>query len=80
MNIHAVIFTKRASSIVGHGASIYPHPDVTESLDYEGELGIIIGKGGIGIAKEKGWDHVWGAVIINDVSALFQIFCPDNGR
>ena len=43
---------------------------MTYSLDYEGELGIIIGKPGIGISKENAWDHVWGAVIINDVSGL----------
>ncbi|WWD16905.1 hypothetical protein CI109_101337 [Kwoniella shandongensis] len=64
-----VIFTKRATSIVGHGHQIYPHPKVTQSLDYEGELGIIIGKGGIQISKEDAWDHVWGATIINDVTA-----------
>ncbi|WVQ83404.1 hypothetical protein IAT38_005545 [Cryptococcus sp. DSM 104549] len=64
-----VIFTKRATSIVGSGHQIYPHPRVTKSLDYEGELGIIIGKGGIQISKEKAMDHVWGATIINDVTA-----------
>ena len=40
-----VIFTKRATSIVGHGHPIYTHPEVTKQVDYEGELGIIIGKG-----------------------------------
>lgn len=63
-----MIFTKRATSIIPTGAEIYPHPNVTEALDYEGELGIIIGKGGLGIKKEDAWDHVWGATIINDVS------------
>lgn len=65
-----MIFTKRASSIVPTGAEIYLHPDVTQSVDYEGELGVIIGKGGIGIKKEDAWDHVWGATIINDVRSL----------
>ncbi|KAK1926840.1 hypothetical protein DB88DRAFT_471322 [Papiliotrema laurentii] len=64
-----VIFTKRATAIVPTGAEIYPHPKVTSALDYEGELGIIIGKGGIGIKKEDAWEHVWGATIINDVTA-----------
>lgn len=64
-----VIFTKRASSIIPHGAPVYPHPKVTETLDYEGELGVIIGKGGIGIKKEDAWKHVWGAVVLNDVTA-----------
>ncbi|KAM0747624.1 putative hydrolase [Meredithblackwellia eburnea MCA 4105] len=64
-----VIFTKRATSIVPTGTEIYPHPSVTETVDYEGELGIIIGKGGIGIKKADAWKHVWGATIINDVTA-----------
>lgn len=68
-----VIFTKRATSIVGHNATIYPHPKVTSSLDYEGELGVIIGKGGIGISKDDAWDHVWGACIINDASAVCHL-------
>ena len=42
-----VIFTKRATSIVGQGHPIYTHPEVTKQVDYEGELGIIIGKGGL---------------------------------
>ncbi len=39
-------------------------------MDYEGELGIIIGKGGLGIYAENAWEHVWGATIINDVSGI----------
>jgi len=64
-----VLFTKRATSIIATGKPIYTHPNVTESPDYEGELGIIIGKPGLAISKNDGWAHVWGAVIINDVTA-----------
>ncbi|WVR04154.1 hypothetical protein IAU60_001153 [Kwoniella sp. DSM 27419] len=64
-----VIFTKRATSIIGTNASIYPHPRFTQALDYEGELAIIIGRGGLGIRKEDAWQHVWGATIVNDVTA-----------
>jgi 2-keto-4-pentenoate hydratase/2-oxohepta-3-ene-1,7-dioic acid hydratase in catechol pathway len=45
---------------------------VTDAVDYEGELGIIIGKGGRGIKKEDAWDHVWGATIINDVRRVLS--------
>lgn len=65
----SVIFTKRASSIVADGTPIYPHPGVTSSLDYEGELAIIIGTGGLGIKREDAWQHVWGACIVNDFTA-----------
>lgn len=64
-----VIFTKRSTAIVPSGAQIYPHPDVTQTLDYEGELAIIIGKGGLGIKREDAWEHVWGACIVNDFTA-----------
>ncbi|KAJ7227917.1 mitochondrion protein [Mycena rebaudengoi] len=64
-----VLFTKRASSIVPSGAAIYTHPEVTQSVDYEGELGVIIGKYGRGVKREEAWGWVWGAVIINDVTA-----------
>ncbi|KAM0789789.1 hypothetical protein ACM66B_006641 [Microbotryomycetes sp. NB124-2] len=64
-----VIFTKRATSIVATHTEIYPHPNVTETLDYEGELGVIIGVGGVGIKKEDAWKHVWGVTIVNDVTA-----------
>ncbi|KAK7001664.1 putative hydrolase [Favolaschia claudopus] len=64
-----VFFTKRATSIIPTGKPIYTHPDVTSSPDYEGELGIIIGKAGLAVPKEKAWEYIWGAVIINDVTA-----------
>lgn len=67
-----VIFSKRATSIIPTNHPIYPHPKVTQALDYEGELAIIIGKGGLGIKKEDAWDHVWGATIINDASGSFS--------
>ena len=41
-----MMFTKRATSIIPSGGKIYLHPSATQSVDYEGELGIIIGKAG----------------------------------
>lgn len=69
MPSHPVIFTKRATSIIAHGDEIYPHPKFTDSLDYEGEIGVIIGKPGFRIQEEDAMDHVWGYTIINDVTA-----------
>ena len=40
------MFTKRATSIIPSGGKIYLHPAATQSVDYEGELAIIIGKAG----------------------------------
>jgi 2-keto-4-pentenoate hydratase/2-oxohepta-3-ene-1,7-dioic acid hydratase in catechol pathway/pimeloyl-ACP methyl ester carboxylesterase len=66
---HPVIFTKRATSIIAHGEEIYSHPDFTETLDYEGEIGVIIGKSGFRIREEDALNHIWGYTIINDVTA-----------
>ncbi|KAJ7062766.1 hypothetical protein C8F01DRAFT_1023847 [Mycena amicta] len=64
-----VFFTKRATAIVASGTPIYTHPQVTQSPDYEGELGIVLGKAGLGVKRDRAWEHVWGAVIVNDVTA-----------
>lgn len=66
---HPVIFTKRFTSIIADGDEIYPHPEFTETLDYEGELGVIIGKQGFRISQDQAKDHVWGYTIINDLTA-----------
>ena len=64
-----VFFTKPSSSIVGPNALIDPHTGLTSELDYEAELGVIIGRGGRNITRANALDHVWGYTIINDVTA-----------
>lgn len=66
---HPVIFTKRFSSIIGDGDEIHPHQDFTKTADYEGEIGVIIGKSGFRITESNAMDHVWGYTIINDMTA-----------
>ena len=38
-------------------------------MDYEGEIGVIIGKGGFQISEQEVEGHVWGYTIVNDVTA-----------
>ncbi|SFL38965.1 fumarylacetoacetate hydrolase family protein [Geodermatophilus ruber] len=64
-----VVFTKAPSSVIGPGEVIPLHDNLTTELDYEAELGVIIGKGGRGIPAEEALSHVWGYTIINDVTA-----------
>ena len=66
---HPVIFTKRYTSIIADGEDIYPHPEFTATADYEGEIGVVIGKSGFRIAEEDAMSHVWGYTIINDMTA-----------
>lgn len=64
-----VIFTKRSSSIIAHDKDVYLDSEFTTSLDYEGEIGVIIGKGGFKISEAKAKNHIWGYTIINDITA-----------
>jgi hypothetical protein len=66
---HPVIFTKRFTSVIADGENILSHPGFTQTLDYEGEVGVIIGKSGFRIHEEEAASHVWGYTIINDVTA-----------
>jgi 2-keto-4-pentenoate hydratase/2-oxohepta-3-ene-1,7-dioic acid hydratase in catechol pathway len=66
---HPVIFTKRSTSIIASGEPIFAHPGFTESLDYEGEIGVIIGKAGFRIQEADAMNYVWGYTIINDMTA-----------
>lgn len=66
---HPVIFTKRSTSIIASGEPILAHEGFTESPDYEGEIGVIIGKSGFHIDEADAMDYVWGYTIINDMTA-----------
>jgi 2-keto-4-pentenoate hydratase/2-oxohepta-3-ene-1,7-dioic acid hydratase in catechol pathway len=66
---YPAVFTKPASCVVGTGASVETHPLVTSSVDYEGELAVIIGRGGRSIKREDALSHVFGYTIVNDVTA-----------
>ena len=65
---HPVIFTKARSSIVGPDDTVDVSADLTRTSDYEGELGVVIGDGGIRIDGADAWDHVYGYTIVNDMT------------
>ncbi len=66
---YPIVFTKAASSMNGPFSDIPVDLEVSDKMDWEVELAVIIGKAGQGISKEKALDHVFGYSIINDVSA-----------
>lgn len=66
---HPVVFTKAPSTVIATGVAIPGHLDPTSSVDYEGELAVVIGKGGRGIRKDSAFAHVYGYTIVNDVTA-----------
>ncbi len=63
-----VFFTKPPTCVVGPGAPVVHHK-VTQKLDYEVELAVVIGKRGRDIPVERALDHVFGYTIMNDVTA-----------
>ena len=64
-----IIFTKMPQSVIGPDEPILFPTGVSEQLDYEAELAVIIGKGGRGIPLASAMHHVWGYTIENDVTA-----------
>jgi 2-keto-4-pentenoate hydratase/2-oxohepta-3-ene-1,7-dioic acid hydratase in catechol pathway len=64
-----IIFTKMPETVIGTGDTVRYPLGASEQLDYEAELGVIIGRAGRDIPKEKAFDHVFGYTIINDVTA-----------
>jgi 2-keto-4-pentenoate hydratase/2-oxohepta-3-ene-1,7-dioic acid hydratase in catechol pathway len=64
-----VFFTKATTSVNGPNDPIPWNPAITTQLDYEAELGVIIGITGIDIPRARALDHVFGYTVINDISA-----------
>ncbi len=64
-----IIFSKVPECVIADGEEVVFDPAVTQAVDYEAELAVIIGRGGRGIRKEDAMEHVWGYTIINDVTA-----------
>jgi 2-keto-4-pentenoate hydratase/2-oxohepta-3-ene-1,7-dioic acid hydratase in catechol pathway len=84
-----LIFLKPPSSLIGPGESIVM-PTWAGQIDYEGEIGVRIGKLAKRVPKERAWEYVDGLCAINDVTARalqkgdgqwsrakgFDTFCP----
>ncbi|SMF55072.1 2-keto-4-pentenoate hydratase/2-oxohepta-3-ene-1,7-dioic acid hydratase (catechol pathway) [Tistlia consotensis] len=64
-----IVFSKLPDCVVPHGAGIPIDPKVSQAIDYEAELAVIVGRGGRAIPKAEALDHVWGYAIVNDVTA-----------
>jgi 2-keto-4-pentenoate hydratase/2-oxohepta-3-ene-1,7-dioic acid hydratase in catechol pathway len=63
------VFSKAITSITGPHDDIPIDPGVSEEIDWEVELGVVIGKAGVNITREDALKHVFGYTVINDVTA-----------
>jgi acylpyruvate hydrolase len=64
---YPAVFTRFNSSLIGHRAPLV-RPKVSDKFDYEGELVVVIGRGGRAISKDAALSHVIGYSIFNDAS------------
>lgn len=64
-----IIFSKATTAVVGPGETIPAHLDDTNTVDYEGELAVVIGRGGRAIERSVALEHVFGFTIVNDVTS-----------
>ncbi len=68
MPTHPTFFSKTPTTVIGPYDPIPYDPKITDRLDWEAELGVIIGPGGKNIAEADAMKHVFGYTVINDVS------------
>jgi 2-keto-4-pentenoate hydratase/2-oxohepta-3-ene-1,7-dioic acid hydratase in catechol pathway len=63
------IFTKAITSLTAPFADIAIDPGISDKIDWEVELAVVIGKEGANIKRARALDHVFGYTVINDVTA-----------
>lgn len=89
-NAWPIVFTKVPECVVGPFDPVTLPVHISQQIDYEAELAVVIGKGGLNISKDEAMSHVFGYTIVNDVTARdvqmrhqqwdlgksFDTFCP----
>jgi len=63
-----LIFLKPPSAVIAAGQSVCMPADVGR-VDYEGEIGVVVGRRCRRVSEEDAWDHLSGVVAVNDVTA-----------
>lgn len=69
------VFNKLPLSVAAPHADV-PHPGWSDSFDYEGELGVVIGRAGRGIAEADAMAHVAGYLVVDDLTVR-ELAKPD---
>ncbi|QIK62521.1 fumarylacetoacetate hydrolase family protein [Leucobacter viscericola] len=64
-----VLFSLFPNSLNGHNAEVPIPTHISEEVDYEGELGVVIGKAAKNVSAEEALDYVFGYTVINDITA-----------
>lgn len=64
---YPTVFARFPSNLIGHGEALV-RPRASDAFDYEGELAVILGRGGRHIDQAQALDHVFGYSVFNDAS------------
>lgn len=64
-----VLFSLFPNSLNAHNAEVPIPTDISEEVDYEGELGVVIGRAAKNVSAEEALDYVFGYTVINDITA-----------
>lgn len=64
-----VLFSLFPNSLNGHGQDVPIPTHLSEEVDYEGELGVIIGRAAKNVSAEDALDYVFGYTVVNDITA-----------
>jgi len=65
---HVEFFLKSSATVIGPEDTIPFQPWISRKLDYEAELGVVIGKRGHRIPRERALEHVFGYTVVNDLA------------
>ncbi|WP_040163359.1 fumarylacetoacetate hydrolase family protein [Microbacterium gorillae] len=63
------VFTLWPNSLTGHDATTSWPRSLSESVDYEAELGVVMGRRAKDVTEAEALDHVWGYTVVNDITA-----------
>jgi 2-keto-4-pentenoate hydratase/2-oxohepta-3-ene-1,7-dioic acid hydratase in catechol pathway len=63
------VFTKAVTSVAGPNDDVVIDPAVTSQVDWEVELGVVVGRAALNVARARARDHIFGYMVVNDVSA-----------
>ena len=66
---YTIYFSKRVNRATATGEKVPAYAGLVDSLDYEAELGVVLGRDAKGVTKEEARDYVFGYTVINDISA-----------
>ena len=75
---HPLIFLKPPSSVIGTEDNII-YPSVSKRVDYEGEMGVVVGKKAKAVKRVRAREYILGYTCVNDVSAR-QEMADDGGQ